>query len=77
MDEPKKLQRENATMAEQVSALKAFCDSLTKTNDTLAKTNESLVQNAKELVAANEDLQQDKADLQFPALPGIYENPDG
>ena len=55
MDKFKKPQRENATMAEQVSALKAFCDTLTKTNDTLSKTNESLVQNPKELVAANEE----------------------
>ena len=63
MDKLNELQHENATLAEQVGALKKFCDTLTETNDTLTKTNESLVQNAKALVAANEDLKQEKADL--------------
>ncbi|MCS7468010.1 transposase, partial [Stieleria sp. ICT_E10.1] len=57
MDKWKKLQREKKTLAEQVSELRARCETLTK-------ANESLVQNAKELVAANEDLKQEKADLQ-------------
>ena len=57
MDKWKKLQREKKTLAEQVSALKARCETLTK-------ANESLAQNAKELVAANKDLKQEKADLQ-------------